>query len=399
MNRKVTNMKNFTLYSSNFDLEQVAELIGQMYSKESIWMNEDKTDIKVVSKKWFRKTETLFTIMTRQTNPDQLTNMINSMGHFYKNIPARNETVHEKLLIKISTLNMIIDIAAEVDISDKRYIELLNVTKQLDGILLVGSQELLDYNGKLILDMEGNSDIEDLIVTAHTSLIDQGLHLTEASLQRKERSERILTKQQIPYNTHLPAIADANATTIRRVDAIARRAVALCIVALKGECHGTGHELAATNSLIDQVMKQYDAYEFLTPKEQAFIINDDPSPNDVAYFSWCYEGFWVMLWALGYVEELDYPSTICDVEAAVSILHRFETYEEFLTDAQVRTKHEIVDAADLIYRYDWVCVDSRIHNRPAPGELDGGIVYERHRALNWLTSYMEQDWDQVTTNT
>ncbi|MMZ57256.1 hypothetical protein D1872_191750 [compost metagenome] len=106
-----------------------------------------------------------------------------------------------------------------------------------------------------------------------------------------------------------------------------------------------------------------------------------------------------MLWALGYVDELEYPSSICNVPAAVAILKEHETYADFIAHAQMRKKDEILDAADLIYRYDWVCVDSRINNRPVPGELDGGVVYERHRALNWLITYMEQEWDQVTTDT
>jgi hypothetical protein len=27
------------------------------------------------------------------------------------------------------------------------------------------------------------------------------------------------------------------------------------------------------------------------------------------------------------------------------------------------------------------------------------VVYERHYALNWLTGYMDQDWDDISTDT
>jgi hypothetical protein len=31
--------------------------------------------------------------------------------------------------------------------------------------------------------------------------------------------------------------------------------------------------------------------------------------------------------------------------------------------------------------------------------LHPSIVYERHYALNWLIQYLDQDWDNVQTNT
>jgi uncharacterized protein DUF4272 len=33
------------------------------------------------------------------------------------------------------------------------------------------------------------------------------------------------------------------------------------------------------------------------------------------------------------------------------------------------------------------------------GNLDSGVVYERHYALNWLIGYMGREWDDVTTDT
>ncbi|EGO64316.1 hypothetical protein ALO_08535 [Acetonema longum DSM 6540] len=53
----------------------------------------------------------------------------------------------------------------------------------------------------------------------------------------------------------------------------------------------------------------------------------------------------------------------------------------------------------MIYRYDWACVDARIKKKPAPGGLNDEVVVERHRALNWLVCYMDQEWDCVATNT
>ena len=58
---------------------------------------------------------------------------------------------------------------------------------------------------------------------------------------------------------------------------------------------------------------------------------------------------------------------------------------------------ELLSAADLIYRLDWACVDARVHGLPAPAGMDGGVVMERHKALNWLITGGE--WDHVNVST
>lgn len=114
---------------------------------------------------------------------------------------------------------------------------------------------------------------------------------------------------------------------------------------------------------------------------------------------WMYECYWVLLWALGYVETLDFPSDICDVQSAIDCLRLAENYDAFYQNATVRSKTEILDQADLIYRYDWACVDARINNRPVAGGLNDEVVLETHRALNWLVRYMDADWDDVQMDT
>ncbi|MBB3125649.1 hypothetical protein FHS19_000303 [Paenibacillus rhizosphaerae] len=76
------------------------------------------------------------------------------------------------------------------------------------------------------------------------------------------------------------------------------------------------------------------------------------------------------LWALGHVDTLGNPTDICNVPEAVSKLQQFDSFDAFLAGLQLRSSGEILDAADLIYRYDWICVDSRIQGQPAPGGLN-----------------------------
>ncbi|WP_442049412.1 DUF4272 domain-containing protein [Paenibacillus sp. 2TAB19] len=392
-------MKNCAIYSSNFDLNQVLDLIKALYPKDSIQVTEDGTNIQVTRKKWFAKTVNRFTIMTSHTQPDEFAKMINGMGNFFAQLQAKNSLVHEKLLIKISTLNMVIGIETEEEISDAFYKELLSIAERLDGPVFWGSRQLLHWDGKLLMDLDGNSEVNDFKVTAHTSLLHGDLKETETALSRKKRSERILTERGIPFNKNLPAALPDEGACIQSVDDITKRAVALCIVALKGECVGSGESEEDTDEVVDRVTALYGASDFFSPLEKAFIRNRSPKIDEAAPFSWRYEGYLVMLWALGFVQKLDEPTGVCDVGAAVSILKRYDSFEAFKSSARLRSVNEILDAADLIYRYNWVCVDSRINDSQTPGDLDNGVVYERHYALNWLIRYKDQPWDEIKTDT
>ena len=58
-----------------------------------------------------------------------------------------------------------------------------------------------------------------------------------------------------------------------------------------------------------------------------------------------------------------------------------------------------MDELDKTYRMNWACVQARVTGGEPGGKIHGGIVYERHYALNWLTRYQDYDWDDVTTDT
>ena len=53
---------------------------------------------------------------------------------------------------------------------------------------------------------------------------------------------------------------------------------------------------------------------------------------------------------------------------------------------------------DLYYRYHWACVEKRIKPDTIIGSLDGEVVWERRRGLEWLVSDME-DWNKISLDT
>lgn len=207
---------------------------------------------------------------------------------------------------------------------------------------------------------------------------------------RKARSEAVLQAAGVPILPSLPLIED-EVSSLRRTDAeVAKRAIALAIVAVKGE---TGDHTMGLG-LIDQ----FEAKDFFTPDESAFMADPNPTEQDRVKFSWRYEAVWLLLWSLNIIEDIGPPSDIADVPRLVEILRELGT-DGVLAKAKLRPQSEILDAADLIYRQDWAVVNADLDGAAAPVGLDPDVVQERHYTLNWLIGYAGQAWDEISTDT
>lgn len=207
---------------------------------------------------------------------------------------------------------------------------------------------------------------------------------------RKARSVAVLQAEEVPFIDWLPVIETEAETTRRSEEEVARRTIALAIVAVRGETR----DYALGQSLLNQ----FGAHDFLSPAEAAFMADEDPSEQDYINFIWRYEGVHVLLWALGIFEDLGRPDGIADVPRIAATLRDLGT-DGLIEQARLRPQSELLDAADLIYRYHWATVDARLNGRDAPAGLDPSVVYERHYALNWLIGYGGQAWDDISTDT
>ncbi|MBX0292067.1 DUF4272 domain-containing protein [Hymenobacter sp. HSC-4F20] len=209
---------------------------------------------------------------------------------------------------------------------------------------------------------------------------------------RRAKSEAYCKAHAIPmYSNPTALFVDSEAeATIRTKDEVVDRALALCYIGLKGE--------GLAQRYLDKMDRDYHITSKLTPIELAFATAAHPTEQQRTDATWRYESLHVMLWALSFVDDLPYPNQMCDVAHDAKIIHDLSE-KEFRQKAKLRSKQEILDQADLILRLDWACTDARVTNAAMPGNLDQGIVYERHHSLNWLITYMNQAWDDVSTDT
>lgn len=213
---------------------------------------------------------------------------------------------------------------------------------------------------------------------------------TQDAVRRKARSESLLETQGLPINRALPLIGIDEEVRPRSVEEIAYRA--LCLLPIAGR--GCGLEPEAEAMMVEN----HGLGAYFTPAEQAYIKDSSPPGPIRVQFCWRFESAWVLLWALGYVEEgLAQPGEVCDVQRAYEMAAD-RPGERFLAEATPVAFTEVLEQADLAYRMHWALRQIWLNGEEPPDGFNPSIVYERDYALSWLTT-ADVAWDEVETDT
>ena len=226
--------------------------------------------------------------------------------------------------------------------------------------------------------------------------------------ERKNRSIEILQTQNVPFIEHLPLRYETEEVIPRdKKEVIERLACSftsiMCALSIgKNEYTEEDREYMTQ----DFLSAKYHALELLTPMEQQ-VIAGTISEAGAMNATWKYESLWVLLWALGIVEELSFPNEICDCDLIMDTMGEFEGLDDFMAHTTLRPIEEILQALDLHYRYHWAAVNARV-NGSDPAGIDEGIVMERRAGLEWLCCKGEENdnltdtynaWDYPDLNT
>jgi hypothetical protein len=213
---------------------------------------------------------------------------------------------------------------------------------------------------------------------------------TPIANERKKRSIEILKAEDVPYIKHLRALPDEDEITLRSVEEVAKRAIVLNLIARLAD--------GESQAWFKQKVEQYQVQDTLTEQENVFVEDANPPEYITILFSQRLEAFWTLAWVLQFHDLLWRPDRFCNAQHAHEILDE-RSLEQFLLEAKLRDKSEIMDTLDLHFRYHWSVTDAELYGKKAPKRLETDVVFQRHYALNWLVQLDEQDWDEVSTDT
>lgn len=400
-----------TFYSPKKGLREIQDIILEILpdSKCLLQQDDEFKIFYVENKKGFFSSKDIFKVVYRENTEKEdeenaLSDNLDGLYRFVNQIPAQNDVLKKQFLLKIRAIESEFSI-----IQEKGNTKLLpEIAKKLGAhyntfvfaqpntfLSKAREQHFLHSDLKLLFDQEGNSEIENLgpemvkLQNETEAKYKQMLMdtLSEDQIERKFKNEALLNKLQVKVNSKLPAVESEKETVLRTPETIAQRLAVMAFIN------------AFANKAIDsekttELLKGHNLWEYVSPNEKELIEN--PTDEALNNETWRCEGIWVLLWALNIVDELGNATDMCDLSGLTEDNYPLKDPAGFIEKYSIsRTKAEILDAADLYYRYEWTAVDARLKGIHPTG-INSSIVYERHYALNWLIQYQNQEWDDVS---
>jgi hypothetical protein len=209
--------------------------------------------------------------------------------------------------------------------------------------------------------------------------------------ERKANSVKILQQLNVPVFENLPSIESAADIRLRKPSDVARRLI--CLMRVSDVARDADPE-----DCINYLRKN-SLFENLSPKERDHIDNRDVTEQVRTNLSWRCEAALVLLWTLGKFPELPIPQSETDLDDIYVHMPPFDDDPRaFIETAKLIDKEKILNQLDLIYRMHWATRSAQSEGNACPG-LNWGVVQEWHQAINWLTYYVDEEWDDVPTDT
>ncbi|GAA3413102.1 DUF4272 domain-containing protein [Paenibacillus hodogayensis] len=391
-------MKHFTIFVSKNDMDDIESKISDVFAKVyAIKKNENEYSIK--SKKLFNNHKITIRVASEDTNPDYFETNIPGMMGFYDRIPFEDENRKGLVMTQISVLNTMIAIETEKDMTDGQMQLFTKLLSQIGGIGFLPNGILLDQEGIVIIYPDGRSGPSAFKPHACTRKVLGPEVTSEEGERRRNKSIAFLTETGIPFLKGLPQLPPSGQCSFQTQEAIARRAVSLLIVIQYACDVAQGKQFDESKHFFIGMLQRFGVEEYLTENERQFLQEEEPNRKEAISISWQYEAYWTLIWALGFVETLNFPDQVCDCEYAIQVVSSCETFEQFYIQTAMRNKEEIMDEADKTYRLHWACVNSRIQGEDAPAGLDESIVMERRRGLFWMIGHRDEEWDTISMDT
>ena len=389
---------NVTLYTVIGDPNRIVKTIQERFKEmaEELVCEDETVDLTLPD-----GTHVIFSIKHRQSKPDFIASHTSGMANYFSQVKTPLAELKENVLCQIRVFNCVTGITFDLNDNEDRTNYILNrlfeIAGDVNGFLLYPSMQIFTSEGKLLFSAKGESQLTEFIPVGNADFLD-GNRPEEA---QADVERRLLEEKHIPYMEYLRSEVLESEARLRSRKEIVQRAAALFAVAVYSEVilsEGSGREEALF--YFKKMEQLYKIESYLSPAEAAYIDNPDPEEQECIQFGWRYECAGVLLWAAGIVDDLPYPSEIIDVPVLAAIFWQHKGCSELLSKGFPRSQSEILDAADITLRYDWACVEARIHGKEAPASLNGGVVMERHYAFNWIIGANGgAGWDDIQPNT
>lgn len=276
-------------------------------------------------------------------------------------------------------------------------VEMLNKNKRDDDELLrkkvteffYGFQKFLiakrlkhyHYDKKNLVRDEEKWDFSDFIPPLSEKMF-ENFEQTKEDADRMERNIKLMEKDKMPFYDKMEVNISEKDVKIRKKWEIIRKVVAIVITRIAAQTFLEKKEnmLKKLSDIIEIFEKKYQFKEFLTKREREFLENKKENYQLNVEFYFRLETAQTLLWVLS-IDKLPDLNNFSDLAEIIEILEN-ENLKSFARKCEIRSKNQILDVLDYMYRLNWANVEIKLNGYSRI--VNESILYFTRLGLEWV---------------
>ena len=276
-------------------------------------------------------------------------------------------------------------------------VEMLNKNKRDDDELLrkkvteffYGFQKFLiakrlkhyHYDKKNLVRDEEKWDFSDFIPPLSEKMF-ENFEQTKEDADRMERNIKLMEKDKLPFYDKMEVNISEKDVKIRKKWEIIRKVVAIVITRIAAQTFLEKKEnmLKNLSDIIEIFEKKYQFKEFLTKREREFLENKKENYQLNVEFYFRLETAQTLLWVLS-IDKLPDLNNFSDLAEIIEILEN-ENLKSFARKCEIRSKNQILDVLDYMYRLNWANVEIKLNGYSRI--VNESILYFTRLGLEWV---------------
>ena len=276
-------------------------------------------------------------------------------------------------------------------------VEMLNKNKRDDDELLrkkvteffYGFQKFLiakrlkhyHYDKKNLVRDEEKWDFSDFIPPLSEKMF-ENFEQTKEDAYRMERNIKLMEKDKLPFYDKMEVNISEKNVKIRKKWEIIRKVVAIVITRIAAQTFLEKKEnmLKNLSDIIEIFEKKYQFKEFLTKREREFLENKKENYQLNVEFYFRLETAQTLLWVLS-IDKLPDLNNFSDLAEIIEILEN-ENLKSFARKCEIRSKNQILDVLDYMYRLNWANVEIKLNGYSRI--VNESILYFTRLGLEWV---------------
>ena len=294
----------------------------------------------------------------------------------FKNLNEKEISKYTRILIAVETLNK--NKRDDDELLRKKVTEFFYGFQKF---LIAKRLKHYHYNKKNLVRDEEKWDFSDFIPPLSEKMF-ENFEQTKEDADRMERNIKLMEKDKLPFYDKMEVNISEKDVKIRKKWEIIRKVVAIVITRIAAQTFLEKKEnmLKNLSDIIEIFEKKYQFKKLLTKRGREFLENKKENYQLNVEFYFRLETAQTLLWVLS-IDKLPDLNNFSDLAEIIEILEN-ENLKSFSRKCEIRSKNQILDVLDYMYRLNWANVEVKLNGYSRI--VNESILYFTRLGLEWV---------------